>query len=166
MIGGVRILTQQTTRRLCRTFFPVIFFSSCNWCVCILTWQTVIWDLFQPLVKWLYLFFFGCNFFGWFEKHSWPDNCTFFWGGRNFSGGSKNIAGQTTVPSFFWVIIFSGCNWCSYFDMSTNYGTYTQPEKITTRKKVQSNKARKKHTLTKSLDLIVSVKWRNPIRFF
>ncbi len=90
MIGGVRILTRQTTRWLCRTFFPVIIFSSCNWCVCILTWQTVIWDLFQPLVRRLYLFFFRAVI---------------------FSGGSENIAGQTTVPSFFfrsyffWVII-------------------------------------------------------------
>ncbi len=52
-----------------------------------------------------------------------------------FSGGSKNIAGQMTVPFFFRVIIFSGHNWCLYFDMSTNYGTYIRPEKITTRKK-------------------------------
>ncbi len=59
-----------------------------------------------------------------------------------FSGGLKNIAGQMTVP-FFWVVIFLGRNWCSYFDTSTNYGTYIQPEKIITRKKgtvVQSKK--------------------------
>ncbi len=59
-----------------------------------------------------------------------------FFSGRNFFGGSKNIAGQTTVP-FFPVIIFLGCNSWSYFDTSTNYGTYIRPEKITTRKKVQ-----------------------------
>ncbi len=94
-------------------FFPVIVFSSRNWCVRILTWQTVIWDLFQPLVRRLYLFFWVVI----------------------FSGGSKNIAGQTTVPFFFWVLIFSSRNWCSYFDTSTNYGTYIRPEKITTRKK-------------------------------
>ncbi len=32
------------------------------------------------------------------------DDCTFF-SGRNFSGGSKNIASQTTVP-FFPAVIF------------------------------------------------------------
>jgi hypothetical protein len=58
----------------------------------------------------------------------------FFGGGCNFSGGLKNIASQTTVP-FFPGVIFSGHNWCSYFDTSTNYGTYIRAEKITTRKK-------------------------------
>ncbi len=37
-----------------------------------------------------------------------------------------------TVP-FFPVVIFLGCNWCSYFDTNTNYGTYNRkkllPEK-------------------------------------
>jgi hypothetical protein len=47
-----------------------------------------------------------------------------------FSGGSKNIAGQTTVPFYFRVVIFLGRNWWSYFDTSTNYGTYIRPEKI------------------------------------
>jgi hypothetical protein len=56
----------------------------------------------------------------WFKQ----DDCTFF-SGRNFSGGSKNIASQMTVP-FFLVVIFSGCNWCSYFDTNTNYGTYNR----------------------------------------
>ncbi len=42
-----------------------------------------------------------------------------------FSGGSKNIAGETTVP-FFPVVIFSGRNWCSHFNMNTNYGTYNR----------------------------------------
>jgi hypothetical protein len=52
--------------------------------------------------------FSGRDFFRWFEKHSRPDNCTLF----------------------FQVIIFSGRNWCSYFDTNTNYyGT------LTTRKK-------------------------------
>ncbi len=73
-----------------------------------------------------------------------------------FSSGSKNIAGQMTLP-FFPVVIFLGSNWCLYFDTSTNYGTYDwknyyqkkgivvwpavffggfklQPEKIMTRK--------------------------------
>ncbi len=36
-----------------------------------------------------------------------------------------------TVP-FFPVVIFSGRNWCLYFDTNTNY---LRPEKITTRKK-------------------------------
>ncbi len=54
-----------------------------------------------------------------------------------FSGGLKNIAGQTTVP-FFPVVIFSGCNWCLYFDMNTNYGTYNW-KKILPEKKVQSS---------------------------
>jgi hypothetical protein len=63
-------------------------------------------------------FFFCRNFFRWFEK----------------------IAGQMTVP-FFPVIIFSGRNWCSYFDTSTNFGTYIQPEKNTTRKKRYSHLA-------------------------
>jgi hypothetical protein len=58
-----------------------------------------------------------------------------------FSGGSKNIAGQTTVPFFFRVVIFLGRDWCSYFDTSTNYGTYIRPEKITTRKKRYSRLA-------------------------
>ncbi len=57
-------------------------------------------------------FFSGCNFFRWFEKHIRPDDCT-----------------------FFLVIIVLGCNWCSYFDTSNNYGTYIWPENITTRKK-------------------------------
>jgi hypothetical protein len=56
-----------------------------------------------------------------------------------FSGGLKNIDGQTTVPFFFRVVIFWGRNWCLYFDSSTNYGIYIRPEKITTRKKVQSS---------------------------
>ncbi len=55
-------------------------------------------------------FFSGRIFFRWFEKHSRPDDCTF-------------------LP----VVIFSGCNWCSYFDTNTNYGTYNRkrilPEK-------------------------------------
>ncbi len=93
-------------------FFPVIIFSSRNWCVRILTRQMVIWDLFQPSVRRLYLFFRVVI----------------------FSGGSKNIAGQTTVP-FFPVVIFLGHNWCSYFDTSTNYGTYIWPEKNSTQKK-------------------------------
>jgi hypothetical protein len=63
------------------------------------------------------------------------DDCTIFFRVVIFSSGLKNIAGQTTVPFFFWVVIFSGHNWCSYFDTSTNYGTYIRPEKITTRKK-------------------------------
>ncbi len=50
-------------------------------------------------------------FFRWFEKHSQPDDCTFF----------------------FTVVIFSGHNWCLYFDSNTNYGTYDRtkllPEK-------------------------------------
>ncbi len=102
-------------------FFPVVIFSSCNWCVRILTQHTVIWDLFQPLVRRLYFFFRVLI----------------------FSGGSKNIAGQTTVPFLGGGIIFSCRNWCSYFDTSTNYGTYIPPEKNTTRKKgtvVQSKK--------------------------
>jgi hypothetical protein len=37
-----------------------------------------------------------------FEKHSRPDDCTFF-SGRNF---------------------FSDCKWCLYFNTNTNYGTY------------------------------------------
>ncbi len=50
----------------------------------ILTQQMVIWDLFQPLARWLYLFFpviifSGCNL-----------------------NPPKNIAGQTTVLFFFW----------------------------------------------------------------
>jgi hypothetical protein len=40
-----------------------------------------------------------------------------------------------TVPFLFLGRNFSGRNWCSYFDMSTNYGTYIGPEKNTTRKK-------------------------------
>ncbi len=36
---------------------------------------------------------------------------------------------------FFPFIIFLGPNWCSYFDTSTNYGTYIRSEKITTKKK-------------------------------
>jgi hypothetical protein len=52
----------------------------------------------------------------------------------------KNIAGQTTVPFFFRVVIFLGCNWCSYFDTSTNYGTYIRAEKkYYQKKKVQSS---------------------------
>jgi hypothetical protein len=50
-----------------------------------------------------------------------------------FSGGSKNIDGQTTVP-FFWGVIFSSCNWCSYFDTNTNYGTCNQKKIITGKK--------------------------------
>jgi hypothetical protein len=61
----------------------------------------------------------GRIFFRWFEKHSRPDDCTFF----------------------FPVIIFSGRNWCLYFDTSTNYGTYIRPENITTRKKRYSRLA-------------------------
>ncbi len=38
-------------------------------------------------------------------------------------------------------VIFWGCNWCSYFDTSTNYGTYIRPEKFTTRKKRYSHLA-------------------------
>ncbi len=96
-------------------FFPVIIFSNRNWWIRILTRQTVIWDLFQPWVRRLYLFLFRSYFFRWFKKHSRPDNCTFF----------------------FRVVIFSGRNWCSYFDTSTIYGTYIRSDKITTRKKVQ-----------------------------
>ncbi len=94
---------------MCHTFFSGHNFSSHNWCVCILKRQTFIWDLFQPSVRQLYLFFRVVI----------------------FSGGSKNIASQMNVP-FFLVVIFSGCNWCSYFDTSTNYGTYIRLEKVTT----------------------------------
>ncbi len=62
------------------------------------------------------------------------DNCTFFFRVILFSGGSKNIAGQMTVP-FFLVVIFLGHNWCSYFDTSTNYGTYIQLIKLLPEKK-------------------------------
>ncbi len=110
MIGGVHILTQQTS---IEPFFPVIIFSSRNWCVRILTRQTVIWDLFQPSVRWLYLSFAVVI----------------------FSGGSKNIAGQMTVP-FFLLVIFLGCNWCLYFDTNINYGTYDR-KKLLSEKKVQ-----------------------------
>ncbi len=90
MIGGVCILTvqtviwdlfQPTSRQL--YLFPVVIFSSCNWCVRILTRQMVIWDSFQPTVRRLYLFS-GCNFFWWFKKHSQPDNCTFFFRSQFF----------------------------------------------------------------------------------
>ncbi len=89
--------TTDDQRTVSYLFFLVIFFSSRNWCVCILTGQTVIWDLFQPLVRWLY--------------------DTFFFRVVIFSGFSKNIAGQVTVPFFFRVVIFSGRNWCSYFEV-------------------------------------------------
>ncbi len=51
-----------TTDEYC-TIFPVIIFPSRNWCVCILTRQTVIWYLFQPSVRRLYLFLGGSYFF-------------------------------------------------------------------------------------------------------
>ncbi len=113
MIGGVRILTRQTTRRLCRTFFSSHNFYSRNWCVRIWLdrWLSEIY--FNRRSDDCTFFFSGRNFFRWFEKHSRPDDCTFFFSGCNFSG----------------------CNWCSYFDTSTNYGTYIWPEKITSRKK-------------------------------
>jgi hypothetical protein len=70
-------------------FSPVIIFSSFVIIgVRILTRQTVIWDLFQPSARWLYLFFFGRNFFRLqFEpakKHGQPDDCTFLFSGSNF----------------------------------------------------------------------------------
>ncbi len=98
-------------------FVSVIIFSSHNWCVRILTRQMVTWDLFQPSVRQVYLFFSGRNFFRWFEKQSRPDDCTYY----------------------FPVVIFSGRNWCLYFDTSTNYGTYIRPEKLLPEKKVQSS---------------------------
>ena len=53
-----------------------------------------------------------------------------FFFGRIFSGGSKNIAGQTTVPLFSGRNFFSDCNWCLYFDINTNYGTYNRKKKV------------------------------------
>jgi hypothetical protein len=67
----------------------------------------------QPLVRQLYLFFQVVI----------------------FSGGSKNIAGQTTVPFWGGLKNFLVCNWCSNFETSTNYVTYIRPEIISTRKK-------------------------------
>ncbi len=82
MIGGVRILTWQTTRRLCRTFSSGHIFSSHNWCVRFLTWQTVIWEI--SIGQMTIPFFSVPNFFWWFEKHSRPDDCTFFFGSYFF----------------------------------------------------------------------------------
>ncbi len=76
MIGGVLILTQQSS---IVPFFPVIIFSTRNWCLCILTRQTVIWDFISTVGQ---------------------TTVPFFWGVVIFSGGLKNIAGQMTVPFF------------------------------------------------------------------
>jgi hypothetical protein len=115
-------------------FIPVIIFSGDSWCLYFDTTDS-------------YLRFIPTN-------GQMTTTVTFIISGRIFSGGSKNIAGQTTVP-FFPVVIFSGCNWCSYFDTNTNHGTYDRkklvPEKrysrlagyffwrvqITTRKKLR-----------------------------
>ncbi len=72
------------------TFFQVIIFYSRNWCVRI--WHD----------RRLSEIYFNC----------WSDNSTFFFLGCIFSGVSKNIAGQTTVPFFyglyFWGVIIGG----------------------------------------------------------
>ncbi len=118
MIGSVHILTQQTTRQLCCTFF-----SGHNFFLLLL----------------LCLYFDTTDGYLRFISTVSQTTVTFFSDRNFFSSGSKNIAGQTTVP-FFPVVIFLGPNWCSYFDTSTNYGTYIRPEKNTTRKKkVQSS---------------------------
>jgi hypothetical protein len=49
-------------------------------------------------------------------------------------GGLKDIAAQTIVP-FFLVVIFSGHNWCSYFDANTNYCIYDRKKLLRTGKK-------------------------------
>jgi hypothetical protein len=75
-----------------------------------------------------------------------------------FSGGSKNIAGQMTVPFFFGLLFFGVLiGVCILTRAPIMLLTYDR-KKILPEKKVQLFKARKKYTLTESLDLIVSVK--------
>jgi hypothetical protein len=90
----------QTTVSYIPFIIPVINFPSHNWCDTTDSFLRFISTVGQTTVS----FFFSCNFFRWFKKHSRPDDCTFF-SGRNF---------------------FSDCNWCLYFDMNTNYGTYNR----------------------------------------
>ncbi len=76
-------------------------------------WMVIPSIALMLLSKMTVPFFSGRNFFRWFKKHSRPDDCTS-------------------------VVIFSGCNWCLYFDTNTNYGTYTR-KKLLPEKKVLSS---------------------------